>query len=67
MLRDNIIKASLVLKIPYQTTNILLVFCRLKPLYARNRRDSIFIWALSHKVQLSRVNSLLDKYHCRRL
>ena len=62
--RDVIILLAIVSGVSYEDTQKILRKCGMSQLYARNRRDSIFIWALYHGKSRKEVDVLCEKYQC---
>ena len=62
--REIIIYLALIFELSYEITQWLLGKFEEPELYARNRRDTIIIWALYHKNSTKVVNSLCEKYGC---
>lgn len=63
--RDCAINLAITLKLSYEETQELLSSCNELELYSRDRRDSIFIWAIYHSKELEEVNELCRKYNCK--
>jgi hypothetical protein len=63
-LRDRIIASAIIRKIGFQKTQEILKKKGIPILYARIRRDTIFIWALFHKKSIDEVNKLITLYRC---
>lgn len=62
--RELIIYFALVFEISYEKTQILLHKFGESELYARDRRDTIIIWALYHQKDIKEVNQLCENYGC---
>lgn len=65
--RDDLLAAAINRKMSYQETQDLLRKYGKAGLYARDRRDSIIIWAIYHEKELADINQLCRSYHCREL
>lgn len=65
--RDQLIANAIQVGMGYEKTQSLLEKEYMPKLYARDRRDTIFIWALYHRQRLEEVNEICQKYHCRPL
>jgi hypothetical protein len=63
-LRDRIIADAIIRKLGFQMTQEILSKKGEPILYARIRRDTIFIWALFHKKNIDEVNKLIKLYSC---
>lgn len=62
--REIIICLALEFELSYEKTQVILQRFKEPKLYARNRRDTIIIWALYHKKNIKEVNQLCAKYGC---
>lgn len=62
--RDRLIADAIQMEIGYENTQSLLEKKNMPKLYARDRRDTIFIWALYHCQKLEMVNKICKKYDC---
>ena len=60
--RDKIIALALAAKIGLKETQRCLEISTLAPLYSRNRRDAIIIFAIEQELSLDDTNSLLDEF-----
>ena len=65
--RDELLVLAVAQKMSYDETQSLLRKYAQAELYARDRRDSIIIWALYHKKELAEINKLCRAYYCREL
>lgn len=65
--RDQLIANAIQVGMGYEKTQSLLEKEYMPKLYARDRRDTIFIWALYHRQRLEEVNRICQKYNCRPL
>lgn len=65
--RDALLATAINRKMSYQETQDLLRKYGKAGLYARDRRDSIIIWAIYHEKELAEINQLCRAYHCREL
>ena len=65
--RDQLIANAIQVGMGYEKTQSLLEKEYMPKLYARDRRDTIFIWALYHRQRLEEVNEICQKYHFRPL
>lgn len=65
--RDALLATAINRKMSYEETQNLLKQHGKAGLYARDRRDSIIIWAIYHEKELADINQLCRSYHCREL
>ena len=59
--RDQLIANAIQVGMGYEKTQSLLEKEYMPKLYARDRRDTIFIWALYHRQRLEEVNEICQK------
>ncbi len=62
--REIVITIAIACKLSYEETQKLLRNNNEPELYARDRRDSILIWAIYHGQNIKEVNAICKKYNC---
>lgn len=62
--RELAITIAITLKLSYEETQELLKINDVPELYARDRRDSIIIWAIYHGRDVKEVNEICKNYNC---
>lgn len=61
--RDKILQLAFAMHLQIEEANRLLKIAGLSPLYAKQKRDAILLFALHHHLNLYDTNLYLDEYH----
>ena len=61
--KDKVVRLCLAMKVSLKDTQEALRISDRSPLYPKNRRDSILIYAINHKMIVSKCNALLVEFN----